>query len=132
MRLPDDDELYEVDQTYLGPPHRYIAPMRHKAIFAWLAIGPLLFVVMHKVGFPFTVLSVGLLLLGVTWAAMSLADHATTERPVSSLFSTFWHDLSAPRSSQREHRSTENPFAASLTPKGPLGRYAARRRGESD
>lgn len=132
MRLPDDDELYEVDQTYLGPPHRYIAPMRHKAIFAWLGIGPLVFVVLHKVGFPFTVLSVGLLLLGVTWAAMSLADHATTERPVSALFAAFWHDLSAPRAVQRAHRTSENPYASSLKPGGSLGRYASRRPSEND
>jgi hypothetical protein len=59
--LPDDDELYEVDQTYLDPPRRYIAPMRHKVIFAWLVIGPLKFVSTHKLGLPFTVLTVGLL-----------------------------------------------------------------------
>ena len=100
MRLPDDDELYEVDQTYLGPPRRYIAPMRHKAIFAWLVIGPLTFVVTHKLGLPFTVLSVGLLMLGTIWAAMTLADHVIPERPVSSLFATFWHDLTTPRRSR--------------------------------
>ena len=61
MLLPVDDELYEVDQTYLDPPRRYLAPMRHKAIFAWLVIGPLTFVVTHKLGLPFTVLTVGLL-----------------------------------------------------------------------
>jgi hypothetical protein len=35
--------------------------MRHKAIFAWLVIGPLKFVSTHKLGLPFTVLTVGLL-----------------------------------------------------------------------
>ena len=59
MLLPVDDELYEVDQTYLGPPRRYFAPMRHKAIFAWLVIGPLTFVVTDKLGLPFMVLTVG-------------------------------------------------------------------------
>ena len=43
MLVPVDDELYEVDQTYLGPPRRYFAPMRHSAIFVWLVIGPLTF-----------------------------------------------------------------------------------------
>ena len=50
MRLHDDDELYQVDQTYLGPPGRYIAPMRHKAIFAWLILGPLTFVTVRRSG----------------------------------------------------------------------------------
>jgi len=52
MLLPVDDELYEVEQTYLGPPRRYFAPMRHKAIFAWLVIGPLTFVVTDGLGLP--------------------------------------------------------------------------------
>lgn len=127
MRLPDDDELYQVDQTYLGPPHRYIAPMRHKAIFAWLIVGPLVFVIAHKLGLPFTVMSVGLLLLGTTWVAMTLADHATTERPVSSLFSTFWHDLTAPRAVTKGRRTHTNPFITALRPRGPIGRYLTRR-----
>lgn len=40
MRLPDDDELYEVDQTYLGPPRRYIGEMRYRTIFLFLVIAP--------------------------------------------------------------------------------------------
>ena len=131
MRLPDDDELYEVDQTYLGPPRRYIAPMRHKAIFAWLVIGPLTFVVTHKLGLPFTVLTVGLLLLGTIWAAMSLADHASPERPVSTLFTTFWHDLTTPRRARPGHRAHGGAFASATRPRGSLGRYRDRRRDAS-
>lgn len=127
MRLPDDDELYEVDQTYLGPPHRYIAPMRHKALFAWLVIGPLTFVAAHKLGLPFTPLTVGLTLLGTVWVAMTLADHTSPERPVSSLFTTFWHDLSAPRMSTRDHQVRGTSFTSALRPRGPLGRYLERR-----
>jgi hypothetical protein len=52
MLLPVDDELDEVEQTYLGPPRRYLARMRHKAIFAWLVIGPLTFVVTDMLGLP--------------------------------------------------------------------------------
>ena len=52
MLLPVDDELYEVEQTYLGPPRRYLARTRHKAIFAWLVIGPLTFVVTDMLGLP--------------------------------------------------------------------------------
>jgi hypothetical protein len=40
MLPPDDDELYEVDQTYPDPPRRYIAPMRHKVIFACSSSDP--------------------------------------------------------------------------------------------
>lgn len=105
MRLPDDDELYEVDQTYLGPPRRYIAPMRHKALFAWLVIGPLTYVTADRLGVPFTVLTVGLMLLATVWAAMTIADHATPERPVTSLFTAFWHDLTTPRRRTGRHHT---------------------------
>ena len=97
VRLHDDDELYEVDQTYLGPPGRYIAPMRHKAIFAWLVLGPLTFVTAQRLGLPMTVLTVGLLLVGTVWAAMAIADHTSAERSVGSLLGTFWRDLTARR-----------------------------------
>ena len=126
MRLPDDDELYEVDQTYLGPPHRYIAPMRHKAIFAWLVLGPLSFVIAGKLGMPFTLLSVGLLLLATIWAAMTLADHASPERPISSLFSTFWHDLNSPRAVTRGHAAQGTAYEDALRPRGRMRRYATR------
>ena len=59
MLLTVDDELYEVEQTFLGPARRYLAPMRPKAIFAWLVIGLLTFVVPDKLGLPFTVLTSG-------------------------------------------------------------------------
>jgi len=105
MRLHDDDELYEVDQTYLGPPGRYIAPMRHKAIFAWLLLGPLTLVIVRRLGVPMTFLTVGLLLLGTVWAAMTIADHTSTERPVASVLITSWRDLGARRPARRGRRA---------------------------
>ena len=100
MRLPDDDELYNIDQTYLGPPRRYIAPMRHKAIFAWIAIGPISFVIAYKVGLEMTLLSVGILFFATLWASMTIADHATPERPGEVAF----HQLLA-----RPDRPTRSP-----------------------
>ena len=127
MRLPDDDELYEVDQTYLGPPGRYIAPMRHKAIFAWLGIAPLAFVIARQAGMQFSLLSVGLLLIGTVWAAMVLADHATPERPISAIAASFWNDLRAPRLDRKAHGSRGDAFGRATRPRGVLGRYLARR-----
>ena len=127
MRLPDDDELYEVDQTYLGPPGRYIAPMRHKAIFAWLGIAPLAFVVARQLGMQFSLLSVGLLLIGTVWAAMVMADHATPERPISAIAASFWNDLRAPRLDRRAQGARGEAFGRVTRPRGALGRYLARR-----
>lgn len=106
MRLPDDDELYEVDQTYLGPPGRYIAPMRHRAIFAFLVIAPLSAVLLRKVGMPMTLLTVGLWLLVCVYAAMKVADHLSPETPAAAAFSTLWHELTAPREDRARQRVT--------------------------
>lgn len=127
MRLPDDDELYEVDQTYLGPPGRYVAPMRHKAIFAWLGIAPFAFVIARQVGMEFSLLSVGLLLIGTVWAAMVLADHATPERPIAAIAASFWNDLRAPRLDRRVRVALGEGYGRARRPKGALGRHLTRR-----
>ena len=43
-----------------------------------------------------TFLSVGLLLMGTVWAAMTLADHTSAERSVASVMATFWRLDCAP------------------------------------
>lgn len=130
MRLPDDDELYEVDQTYLGPPGRYIGAFRHKAIFAWLAVGPLSFVVASKIGLEFNLMSIGLIMLATVWVSMELADRATNERPINAVFTAFWNDLKAPREERRDHHTTGETFNHVLRPRGGLGRYTKRRQGK--
>jgi hypothetical protein len=106
MRLPDDDELYMVDQTYLGPPGRYIAAMRHKAIFAALIIGPISMVLLRRVGMPLTLLTVALWFLATIWAAMKVADHLSAETSAADLFKTMKHELTAPRADRRIHHAT--------------------------
>lgn len=127
MRLADDDELYEVDQTYLGPPGRYIAAMRHKAIFAWFAIAPLVFVTARQIGLDLSFMTVGLLLIFTVWAAMAVADRATTERPLSAVIWAFWNDLKAPRAARRIKRADTTQPLRSRT-RGPLSKYAIRRK----
>ncbi len=126
MRLPDDDELYEVDQTYLGPPGRYIGEFRFKAIAAWLAIGPITFVVLRQVGIPMTLLTVGLTLMAVSAAAGTIADLATSERPVRSLLTTFMNDLRASRPTTTTHTVSATGFARRVHPQGQLGKWIAR------
>lgn len=128
MRLPDDDELYRVDQTYLGPPGRYIAAMRHKAIFAFLVIGPVSAVVLHKIGVPMTLLTVGLWLLGSVWAAMKVADHIGAETSAGALVATLWHELTAPRPTARGYASSAGRvFRRVSGPSRPWGRVLKRR-----
>lgn len=126
MRLADDDELYEVDQTYLGPPGRYIGTFRFKAIAAWLALGPLTFVVMRQIGVPMNLLTIGLTVMGISTAAGAIADVATPERPVGSVFATFFNDLRARRPESKTQSVTATGFARRVRPGGQLGKWINR------
>lgn len=121
MRLPDDDELYDIDQTYLGPPGRYIGVMRHKTIFAALVLLPILFVAARKVGIPMTLMSCGLLLIVGVGSAMFIADHTSAERGVAALFSSAWHDLSARRPVSLTHRASGAGYLRAVSSKGLPG-----------
>jgi len=129
VRLPDDDELYEVDQSYLGPPGRYIAVMRHKAIFAWLVIAPLVLVVVRRLDVPLTLLTGGLLTLFTIWAAMKVADHTNAEVPFGALVQTLRNELVTPRPAREvQQATTESTLTRATRPGGGWGRYLARGR----
>lgn len=123
MLLPDDDELYEVDQTYLGPPGRYIGNFRFKAIAAWLVLGPLTFVVMRKLGVDMNLLTVGLAAMAVTYLAGEIADLATPERPLLAVAKGFSNDLKARRESTRGDASSAARYGTKIRPGSPLGRW---------
>jgi hypothetical protein len=128
MKLPDDDELYRVDQTYLGPPRRYIAAMRHKAIFAFLIIAPILLVTLRQVGVPVTVLTVGLWLIASVWLAMQAADHIGEETSTGALAATFWNELTTPRPVRRPVRATvASAFARTAHPRRGWAHALSRR-----
>ncbi|NGN95245.1 hypothetical protein G5C66_21215 [Nocardioides sp. KC13] len=97
MRLPDDDELYEVDQTYLGPPRRYIGEMRYRTIFLFLVIAPVTLVLLRKLGMPVTLLSMGLWLIGASYLSMKASDYISAESSAGAWLMTFWHELTTPR-----------------------------------
>lgn len=132
MRLVDDDEVYEIDSSYLGPPGRYIGVMKHKVIFLWLIIGPLVGVTMRRLGIEFSLLTVGLTVIAVTGVVLWLADRITYERPVGSLFGLLRHEVTAPRTP----RGTSTTSAADLSqvggPRGSLLRWVERRGASSD
>lgn len=129
MRLPDDDEIYDVDQTYLGPPGRYIGRMRYRAIL----IGPVVFllglVTVNQSGIGYSLLSVGLLVIGTAWLTGWIVDHTSQERPVGVLIRTMTHELTARRAVMKGHRSRRTAaFRAPTTEVGAAHGLPARRR----
>jgi hypothetical protein len=105
VKLPDDDEIYDVDQTYLGPPGRYIGRLRYRA----LAIGPLLIMLglafLMRSGIGFSLLSVALTVLVSIRLAQWIVDHTSQERPMSVLGITLTHELTARRAPTKRSAS---------------------------
>ncbi|MCL2453988.1 MAG: hypothetical protein FWD18_01605 [Micrococcales bacterium] len=127
MRLPDDDEIYNVDQTYLGPPGYLIGRFRYRSLF----LGPLLFLVglalvARTTGY--SLLSVGLLVLGVAWLTRKIVDWTSSERPLDVIASVLVHEVSA----RRADRSVSQAKGPSLkSSRVRLGELAPGRRGRS-
>ncbi|MCK9795225.1 hypothetical protein M1843_15855 [Isoptericola sp. 4D.3] len=97
MRLPDDDEIYDVDQTYLGPPGYYIGRLRYRMIAVTPVMVLLGLAFLIKTGIGFTLLSVVLTVLIALRLSQWIVDKTTHERPIGVLMTTFWHELTATR-----------------------------------
>lgn len=132
MRLDDDDEVYEIDDSYLGPPGRFIAVMRYKVIFLWLIVGPLVFWVWRLVGVPLTLMTVGLTVLAVTGFVMWVADRITKERSVMDLLGTFWQEVTAPRAEAKTHRAFGADLSVVGRPPTRWTKWAGRQRPAQD
>lgn len=105
MRLPDDDEIYDVDQTYLGPPGRYIGRFRFRA----LAIGPVVIVLglafLMRTGIGFSLLSVGVTVLVSLRLTQWIVDKTNQERPIPVLLKVVGHELTARRAATKGWRT---------------------------
>jgi len=97
MRLPDDDEIYDVDQTYLGPPGYYIGRLRYRMIAVTPVVVLLGLAFLVKTGIGFSLLSIALTVLVSLRLSQWIVDKTTHERPISVLATTFWHELTAAR-----------------------------------
>ena len=111
MRLPDDDEIYDVDQTYLGPPGYFVGRFRYRSLF----LAPGLFLVglvlvARTVGY--SVLSVGLLAVVVAWLTKKIVDWTSSERPLGVVAAVAVHEVNA----RRAERSTVRVRGPSLKP----------------
>jgi hypothetical protein len=98
MRLPVDDEIYNVNAVWLGPPHKTL-PFR--ARYVAYAVGALVFVVLQVVerklgiGLGFFSLAYSVLAtVGLTRLILSVVD---SDRPLSSVIAGFAHEVGAPR-----------------------------------
>jgi len=102
MRLPVDDEIYNVDAVWLGPP-RNTLPWR--ARYVAYCVGLVVFVLLQAIerrlgiGLGFFSLAYSLLItVGLTRLILSVVDH---DRPLGSVLAAFAHEVAAPRESTK-------------------------------
>jgi hypothetical protein len=98
MRLPVDDEIYNVNAVWLGPPNKTL-PFR--ARYVAYAVGALVFVLLQVIerrlgiGLGFFSLAYSLLVtVGLTRLILSVVD---ADRPLGSVLTGFAHEVGAPR-----------------------------------
>lgn len=104
MRLPDDDEVYDVDGHYLGPKGHFIGRFRYRALFLGPTVFALGLVVLAQTGVGYSLLSVGLLAVGTVWVTGKVVDNTSSERPTPVVLSVLPHEVAARReSSTRQH-----------------------------
>ena len=98
MRLPVDDEIYNVNAVWLGPPNKTL-PFRARYIA--YAVGAMVFVLLQVIerrlgiGLGFFSLAYSLLVtVGLTRLILHVVD---ADRPLGSVLTGFAHEVGAPR-----------------------------------
>jgi hypothetical protein len=129
MRLGHDDSLHSVDDLFLGPPS-WSLPFRVR--YRAYGVGFVVFVALLSleraggIGFSFASLAWGLLLtVAITTGLMQVVTH---ERPLRSVASTFWSELTGPRPPGAERCRLE-PSRVRLEPSSTRRFCRLRRRG---
>lgn len=117
MRLPVDDEIYNVDAVWLGPPGKTL-PFR--ARYVSYAIGTLIFVLLQiierrlGIGVGFFSLAYSLLATaGLTRLVLAFVVH---DRPVITVVQSFINEVTAPRGDDFESTKGLRPQRVEAVP----------------
>lgn len=111
MQLVDDDEVYEVDQDYLGPPGRYIGRFKYRSLLIFPVLFLLALIVSIQLGAGIGLFSLAWTALLAGWLTRQVIARVTYERPLGALLATFAHELTAAREPRRrEGRALVRPM----------------------
>ena len=117
MRLPVDDEIYNINAVWLGPPRKTL-PFR--ARYVAYGVGLVVFVLLQAgerrlgIGLGFFALAYSLLAtVGLTRLILSVVDH---DRPLGSVLAAFAHEVDAPRESTRDTAHIYRPARVQAVP----------------
>jgi hypothetical protein len=117
VRLSVDDEIYNVNAVWLGPPRKTL-PWRARYVAYGVAL--VLFVLLQAIerrlgiGLGFFSMAYSLLAtVGLTRLILSVVDH---DRPLGSVLAAFVHEVDAPRESTKGIEHTYRPARVSAVP----------------
>ncbi|MEU8623065.1 hypothetical protein [Streptomyces sp. NPDC048623] len=98
MRMHTDDEVYTVDNVFLGPPGTKLPwRARYQAYGVGAVLTLIMLVILNKTGLM-SVWGVLWGLLAVVYLTRRIMPHVTHESSVKALLKTFWNEVRAPRS----------------------------------
>jgi hypothetical protein len=117
VRLPVDDEIYNVNAVWLGPPRKTL-PFR--ARYVAYGVGLVVFVLLQAVerrlgiGLGFFSMAYSILAtVGLTRLILSVVDH---DRPLGSVLAAFAHEVDGPRESTKGTERTFRPARVQAVP----------------
>jgi hypothetical protein len=120
MRVQTDDDVYAVDNHWLGPPGRTFAWRARYSAYGVFGIVLLVTLAVQRragIGLSFWSFTYALLFtVLVTRALMSLVNH---ERPVRTLFVVLVHEIAAPRSRTEGHSALLQPARVRVRRRNP-------------
>ena len=132
MRLPVDDDIYDINGVWLGPPNQTL-PFRARYIA--YAVGAVIFLVLqaveHRLGIPFGFFSLAYTVVGTAFATRAILRLVDADRPVLSVVAAFAHEVGAPRESAKVAEATIRPARVRIVPPGS-GRATPALSGSSD
>jgi hypothetical protein len=98
MRVRTDDEIYRIDQVWLGPPS---ATFPWRATYASYLVGFLIFVmvlfVQRRIGIQFNILPTAWALVITVALTRLISRKVNYEKGVVHLFQHFWYEVTGPR-----------------------------------
>jgi hypothetical protein len=120
MRVKTDDDVYAVDNHWLGPPGRTFAWRARYSAYAVFGVVMLLVLAVERraaIGLGFWSFTYALLItVLITRALMSLVNH---ERPVRTLLVVFAHEIIAPRRRTESYHAVLQPHRVRIRRRNP-------------
>lgn len=120
MRLPVDDEIYNVNAVWLGPPSRTL-PFR--ARYVAYAVGAVVFLLLQiierRLGIGLSFFSLAYSILATVGLTRLILSVVNPDRPLSAVLGAFAHEVSAPRQDTRARPHLIRPARVRAVPARP-------------